>query len=556
MKLNKLLILILILVIVTGSVIRLASLNKEYTGEEIDFIRTGLAIQQTGHPIIYHSEQIPTQVALWHPPMYVYTLALIFEISKSEMAARSVNILFSFLTAILIYIFCVNALKKNGKEIGLIASAIFLINYYTLSSSILIDIDLLSTFFTFLFIFGIVMYYKEKRSLYFIISIVGLFFSLWNRYPITGLVYLSVGAYTFFRVRDKFVKYLIIGLISGVLFLGSWTIYSTLIEPGNFFAFVTHNLELGAQQVSGLEVFILSFMLNISQFIRLVTFPIVIAFIISIFYFAKNKENNIKILLYSSLIILLFFFLIPRPAFGYPRYFVTAFPGICILLSILFYEKMGKIKLNTTKKLILAFLFTSSLFLLLLISPNITLYSSKGLIVATNLPDFVLNMLCTLPILLIFLFKRGERSKALVVGLLVIGLAYCVYFDIATLTYNQHIKETADYITAHTSNSDIIIAPKVIGFYTGRRFYVNDNNKPDLNFSVSYLYTYFSKSFTDRKNMEDEFFWQKGEYSGLYPPLPSDSDLHRAKYAVLYHPVSGVEPEKIIGGFYIYKLKG
>jgi hypothetical protein len=74
-----------------------------------------------------------------------------------------------------------------------------------------------------------------------------------------------------------------------------------------------------------------------------------------------------------------------------------------------------------------------------------------------------------------------------------------------------------------------------------------------MDFSPSFLFTYFKKSLENR-NMDDEFFWEKGYFGGINPPQPTQETLNSAKYVVLYHPVDAQVPENKIGEFYIYRL--
>lgn len=252
-----------------------------------------------------------------------------------------------------------------------------------------------------------------------------------------------------------------------------------------------------------------------------------------------------------SLVILLFFLAIPRPAFGYTRYFLSMTPGISILISLFLYENL-KDKINKKIIIIGILSFFISLLLILVLKPQPTLYESDGLIKATNLPDFCFNIFASLPLLIVFFFKRQRKSLILVI-LFALFLSYSLYFDVNLMANQSLIKEAGNYIKEKTSSNDLIIVPKAIGYYAERRFYINEDSKPDLNFSPDFLYKYFKKSLENRE-MNDEFFWPKGYFSGVYPPVPAQNILNKVKYVVLYHQVSGKKPEKNIGKFYIYKL--
>ena len=550
---KRLLTIFLWAIIILGLFFRIISLDKEFSAEETDFVNPAIAIKNTGHPIFYNSELYPEMTALLHPPMYSFLMSLIFKISVNEILARSINVFFSLLTSIFIFLFCLKILgKERGKIIGAISAAFFLINYYILSSSILIDIDVLSSFFVFSFVFFTLRNYQTNNKKFLFFAGISLIFGLANRYPMAILTFFFVGIYFFLNkdLKKDFKEYLVVGFFSLFIFIFVWTIYSTIIEPGNFFSFIIHNSKLGAEQFLNIKIYIGSFLLNISQLIRLFTFPAVILMIWSFIYFTKRKTKLSNILLLYILPILIFFIILPRPAFGYPRYFMTIFPGVSILIGMFLYINLKDSKIN--KKLVwtIALSFFVSLAILLILNPQPTIYYSKGLIKATNLPDFIFNLLASLPLILI-LFLNDKRKMAIFI-LLSLTLSYSLFFNIKFIDYNTHIKEVGAYIQERTSENETIIVPKAVGYYSERKFHINDNNKPKLDFSLDYLKEYFKKSFKNRE-MDNEFFWSDGLYGGLYPPTPSQEILKNSSYIVLYHQIDGYNPEKKIGEFYIYK---
>jgi len=561
MNLQKALVIFLILLVLFGIIIRFSIINKDFSAEEVDFTNPAEAIKETGHPIFYHSEQKPNASAILHPPMYIYSLAFIFNFfGENEIAARSINILFSFLTAILIYIFCFKLIgEEKGKIIGLISSTLFLINYYVLSSSILIDIDTFSMFFVFGFVFCILMYYKTQKNYFLLLSSLALFFGLANRYPMMILTYFFIGVYYYFNkeLKRDFKKYVYVGVVSAVGALIVWGIYSIFIEPGNFFSFISHNTRLGAEQVSNLNVYIASFALNISQLIRLFTFPLVILMVWSWFYFLKQKSKLTKILLLYILPTFILFIIVPRPAFGYPRYFMTIFPGIFILTGIFLYLNLKNFKLGKSNLLIVLFSFIISLSLLLILNPQATIYSSNGLIKATNLPDFCFNIFACFPLLIVFFIKKEKRRGVFILILLALILSYSLYFDLKFVNHESYIKETGQYIKERTSEDEIIIAPKAVGYYTERRYYANDYYKPPLQeISISFFLEYFRKSL-DNREMDNGFFWDGGMYGGTSFDIYSVSEekLAQAPYVVLHYKLKDRDYEENFGEYYVYKIE-
>lgn len=553
------LVVLIIAIILLGVSFRLLSLNKDITAEETDFIGAAKSIANSGHPIFYQSEQFPIAVALWHPPMYISALSNIIIFSTSEIAIRSLNVLAILLTSVIIFCFCSRLIEKNGKIIGLVSSALFLINYYVLSSSLLIDIDAFSTLFLFSFIFFIILAHKNNKSRYYLLAAISFLFSLANRYPIAIIVFCAIFIYLFLKkeTRQFSYKYFLTGIVSGLVFLLIWLLYSTIIEPGTFFSFISHNVNLGAAQFKSLGLYLASFFLNTAQIIRLFTLPAVILFILAFFYLVRRKEEWIRILFVYVLATLLLFIIVPRPAFGYPRYFLTLTPGFFILISIYLGNFFENIKIKIEYLILGAIFLIASLLMLILFNPQPAIYINSGLIKATNLPDFIFNVLCIFPLVIVLIFKKRARKFVLVLGLVAIFLSYNLYFDIKYVAYNSHTKEVGEYLRAHTTSEDIIICPKAVGYYYGRGYYFNDYYKPQIDkLSVEYFVDYIKKSYENPK-MDSEFFWGDDIYGGVYVSnyTQPDERLYGSKYIVTNYLSADNAPEKIIGEFYIYRMK-
>lgn len=563
---NKLLIWLLLILILFGIFARLISLNRDFNAEESDFIKPALSLIKTGRPVVYLSEQQPKEIALWHPPMYIFLLSLVIRISPSEIATRSVNVFFSLVTTIIIYMFCSRLLEhEQRKIIGLMASTLFLTNYYALSSSMMIDLDPSSTLFVLSFVFFVLLYRKNGASCFLVASGLALFLSVFNRYPMAIMAYLGLGVYFYHKKRKNknlasgdsvyLRSYIYLGIFSFSAFFIIWSFYSLVIEPGTFLSFTYHNIRLGSESILNPKVYVASFILNIAQLIRLLTFPFVVLTLASSIYFLRNKNEETNVLLVYSLIISIFFILVPRPAFGYPRYFMTSTPGFCILISYFLFLKLEKEKINLWLLLELIFSFVLSSLALSFLKPQSTIYESNGLIKSTNLPDFLFNIFASFPLFLLLFVKKKKKDACAILILIALLFSYSIYFDLAYIIHHSYNKEAGEYIKKMTKADDVILSPKAIGYYAQRRFYNNDNNKPPLSsISFSFLMKYFTKSLENRE-MDDPFFWPKSFNNSFYPPQPSEKELSKAKYAVTYYSVEGKEPEKIIGEFYIYKLR-
>lgn len=557
MKFHNLLIILLIILVIFGTGARFLSINKDFSADELDFVKAAEALRDTGKLIFYHSEQQPWEIGLWHPPLYIFLIRSSFFLFEGELAARIVNVVFSLLGALLIFFLCFRFVEGNkGVITGLAASSLFLINYYVFSSSLLIDIDMLSAFFVFAYVFSVLSYVKSKSPSFMILSVLSLFFAIFNRYPMAFLSYMGLGLLLISKRKITFLGYFFIGLFAFVLFLGTWGFYSHFIEPGSFFIPFEHNSRLAKEQFSSVVVYLGSLVINIIQFIRLFTLPFFLLLFPSLHYFLKERKTILTNALMSySLPIFIFFILLPRPAFGYPRYFITAMPAFFILISLFLYDKLSNFSFDMKKGFSFFILsFVISLLLLILLRPQMTFFSQRGLVQATNLPDFILNLLCCLPLMAAFFVRKKYRTHTFLIITLGLLASYSLYFDTGFLLHDYKTKEAGNYIKEHTLPTDIIIAPKGVAYYAERKVYVNGMDRPRIDFSISFLWEYVKKSLYDRM-MESRFFWPDNLFSGIYRVDEIDENsLRGATYVVLNHGIKNRQEERKIGDFYIYRM--
>ena len=277
--------------------------------------------------------------------------------------------------------------------------------------------------------------------------------------------------------------------------------------------------------------------------------PFLILLILSYVYFIKEKNEVHNYLIIYSIMIVIFFLLVPRPAFGYPRHFLTAAPAFCILVSSFLHKSISKLN---RKELIIVFIsLILSFSLLIVLKPQLTIYDNAGLIKATNLPDFLFNLFASFPLFLSLLTKRKKLITLSILCALL--LSYSIYFDINYSLNKPNTKEAGLYIKENTVQSDTIIAQRSIGYYAERKTIGNGDNKPELIFSYDYLKKYIIMSFSDRQ-MSSSFFWPKSIEAGIFPPIPPKNEINNAKYTALYYYDSNLKLEKVIGEIYIYSL--
>src|SRR3989344_9637341 len=123
MELNKknMVFMFCLVLAILGVLFMILSIKKDFSAEETDFVLAAKSLVSIGSPLYYVSEQIPSTLFLFHPPMYIFLLSLVLRIGSGEIFVRSLNILLTLLTAGVIYLFCLRIIEnKKRKIIGLI----------------------------------------------------------------------------------------------------------------------------------------------------------------------------------------------------------------------------------------------------------------------------------------------------------------------------------------------------------------------------------------------------------------------------------------------------
>ena len=117
--------------------------SKElYVIDEAEFPLVARAIAETGRPIYYRGEDLPTNIGIWHPPLYPYTLGVWEQVfGFSHVAVRS----FGFACALIAAAFGLLIIRRLfGDPRGWLRTAwlaIFLLHPYAIQSALLPDID-------------------------------------------------------------------------------------------------------------------------------------------------------------------------------------------------------------------------------------------------------------------------------------------------------------------------------------------------------------------------------------------------------------------------------
>jgi hypothetical protein len=210
-------------------------LHKPLVYDEVNFFFAGQAVAETGRPLanagfLTHNGEPGSQYqwALWHPPLYVYTLGLFLKLGGlSEASARWLGIVCGALTGILVYLLALAVLPRAPARmpLALLAACLFWVNPLTVQSARLLDIDgtvllVLVTLLAFLAVRLVTS--GQIRWLWLLMPALAL--ALWAKLttPFGLVVALALYRLQQGKLVAALVEPLAVALGGGALFLGSW----------------------------------------------------------------------------------------------------------------------------------------------------------------------------------------------------------------------------------------------------------------------------------------------------------------------------------------------
>jgi hypothetical protein len=470
-------------------------MGQPFHGDEVAFPECAKGVLEKGKPIFDFSIFRPNHECLWHPPLYIYLMALsTFMFGKSAYSFRLVSAIFNLFTIILVYLITKEVLKKNeNKEIiAIIASFIYALNPLTIQSSIIMDIDGgLLNFFTILFIY---LFIKNKNYFWMILSLLLIFLS-----KETGPVLLFGSIFLFYTIQKKWkdmIKIFIIFLVAFLLYLSTFFIYASIFDLDFSKPFSrnlsnidkTKNFEFYASLITSTWSFK-------TFFYFVVPFLLIIFIYNSIKFYQKiikdkkiENENLIFLNLFSSINILFFAFL-GVTAWGFPKYYIGALPGIAIFIAgTLNFDEFKEIKIkNLLIRIIILLIILSLYFILIVKDPLLPEFDATARVIAKNnqifdisfliFKTFVLYIIIPLLISLI-IFSKSPKKILLILILLTIFIYFYINILHTTVDYSTYSKY-GDYgipqVLDHLKNNNIsghkIVTYPNIGYYLGMSNY-------------------------------------------------------------------------------------
>jgi len=506
----------------------LPQIQKPFVMDEIDFPEAANAINTKGVPMYYSGEGDENHLGLWHPPLYIYVLALSFRLfGVSEASARLVSVLFSLGTLFLIYYITKeifyerkdkeyinkNCLCAKCRYISLLSCFLYVINPFVIQNSLLIDIDnSILTFLLTLFIFAFVKTIKTKNSNN--LLLLGLLFglSLWSKFGTSPALIISIFA---FYVLNKGIKSgvmhtVIIFVIGIIFFLTTWGILSEVTGMPFAQPFM-HNIKLLSEGASSSIIHYIASTLWGAKTIFFWTTPFMGFLIIMALlkrlkkYLMLNEFTITDFLLVYGLLVFIEYTAIRPSAYGFPKYYGPMMPAFSIVVASYVYECcIHNFTRNKTNDLLIygTVLIISILYFLFVLGDPFIIDTNldKYQIVGKTTTIFVLYIIpLGIALVCLRIFTQEHKiSKLFVLYLTILlisaslSLSYLqsqANYSTAYLYGQTGMQETIDYILTHTTSNDTIISPKDLAYYTKNPFYETNAhllNNPERFYKIIY----------------------------------------------------------------------
>lgn len=474
--------------------------------------------------VIATNGNIPDYQAIPHPPLSVllYT-AFQFIIGHSYISLRAVAVLFGVLTTILTFYM---AREIYDDRITKMSAVIMAVLFYSVLGSLQIDMDgSILLFLTSSTLFAYLLYLKEDKSYWLIIS--GLLFglSLLTKYPAFVTVFILL-LYTFVYNRNKLTS-----LISFVLIGGTIALLFPFVSymSGNWNIF-TNTLVWGQKNVGGgggASAILKSVFVHIYRLVQYGT-PLLLIFPIISYYKRSKKEEY---MLYSWVAVYLLFYVFLVPDGNIPRYFMILIPPLVILSSRaahLLYGSFDKKSIFTIMGVTLIFFVMISLqngivgtiepftfergnFNILSENPDIWYYSSSGPLFRVSAFSFIFVIFGSVLIFIGYFFCKNQRKKMLIL-FISLNLAFN-FFMVEELLFHRY---SPDYN---------VVMKNMISYY-------NESGLQEPLYSVNEDFAYFltNGSFYDLDSKNNRLTLGKEGGTALLLNLPKTMSLTDDSY--------------------------
>jgi hypothetical protein len=537
-------------------------MGEAFVIDEAAFPYGAKAILEQGDPYFYNGETRPRDLALWHPPLYVYSLALhMLFWGTSHFSVRLFGLLCVVFTLIIAGFILKNAipLKKEWIVALNIFTLIFLFNPLLSESALVPDID--GTIAIpiiaggFLHILNLVQ--KSWSINQFFWSVTFWLLIISTKFTLAILfipIYFIATAMMRGRLAFNLLKSFSALLLGFLLFLALWFSFSKLSRipfspPFDYFKYSFSRKTGGSFNLQSLINSASSFDPRTLAWVG--PFLIAIFLLISLFMLIKSfLMNNFDSFLLLSLFAIytsLIYNSITGLPFTFPKYWVISILPICLVVAKFYASYFYNIDLSRFRnRYWILYLFNASLLTFLLSyilskRNDINFGQSSYIFLQQNLGLSALVLLIILiPIARINFLEVSKNAVIRIVLFAIFSSLVISQFSTYALHRNadystsyyfgeRGLDLTIDAIEDYIKKDELILAAKDIGIQSGRPFI---EDAAVVNLSTVELTKFFSSSPISLVITRKKFDYSEPVYPDyfgviqqLYVPILDNKDL-------------------------------
>ncbi len=344
----------------------LQQIQNPYVIDEAAFPYAAQGVATNGAPFFYNGETRPTDLGIWHPPLYVYLLGTWLKIfGFGHIQVRTFGLTCLTITCILIYK-TIKIFASKSNTAASIGTLFYGTHYFVIQSSLIPDIDgTLLPLVISLFFFGLAKLFKstdqiEFRNIIFLTITLGLNFST----KLTTPLLLSLPLFIILYLKTyKFIKSIFFTALqivcALVMFLTWWIPVSKIQNLDWTFPFrFTFQSAISKGSDTSISNKILDSLQMPQSAISWLGYSTFVLIPILVYLAFKNQEQKNKIfslsLLTFSCASWMVYNSITDAPFTFPKYWNVGLLGISLCIGILTSEDSIKVSDIKTDKRVLA----------------------------------------------------------------------------------------------------------------------------------------------------------------------------------------------------------
>jgi len=461
--------------------------GKKFTLDELDFPVVAKATSETGLPVYYRGEATPRHLGLYHPPLYIYTLATQIKLfGFSENTVRAFGLACALLTAYLALLLSRSLLPRSSQHVyRIVFLGVYLLNPYTLANATLPDIDstILPPLMT---LFALLLLRKKGNTALAVVFCV----LLWAK--LTTPLALIPFSLIYWRCSGESIRRLLMRAVwvfggGALLFLGTYWIYCTSVALpfGYTFSFLLHSFTKGSAS-SGMGSIFSKIWGNIGHFQYLaseVTTPFLLLFVASAGHLMMQRNHSVEqrnalFLVCLAAAVTIFYCSLISPFGGFFKYPFAVFQFACIGAALIIVQGFEKLEIRPSFRTAIVAIIT----LLFALAQMRRWHDmpSFGLPVSPDVAATV-AIVAGVAIGMMLAWRNGLRRAA--AGLTLVAFAAAVGTGLGIARYEAlapfptkysygqtGMDETVAYLKANLKDGEIIWSMKDIGFYSGNHY--------------------------------------------------------------------------------------